>query len=197
MAEETRLPDAIKDGLGLAQQGVDVITSILETGDKAFTAVDQALTGGRKVLETVQQMSPTEAQARAQALVEANPGPATPSPVTTEQTLEYQNREMIKTLLVLEAHLAQKCKIAGQPCDCCSPKHPLELQKLAEEAVTMSEEPVYAHAHTLASEIMEKASVDVLMTGASDGDLPKMAKRARDLRKRLMTLLPKEGEDDG
>ena len=53
------------------------------------------------------------------------------SSVTTEETIAYQNRELAKTLLVLETHLSQGCEIAGKVCDCCSPKHPMEMQKLA------------------------------------------------------------------
>ena len=116
-----------------------------------------------------------------------SPAPSTSSPhVTTAETLTYQNRELAKSLLVLEVHLSQKCRIAGKPCDCCGGKHPLELEKLSEEALSMSGDPLYKDVIALAREVERKANIPAIASGAYDAEYPDLAQRARSLRKTLM-----------
>ena len=107
------------------------------------------------------------------------------SPVTTEETIEYQNRELSKVLLALETHLAQGCKIAGKPCDCCSGRHPLELEKLSEEALSMTDNAIYQDIIEFAHEVDQKANVAALESGEYDDDYPLLSIRARDIRKQL------------
>jgi hypothetical protein len=47
--------------------------------------------------------------------------PAVAVGVSTEETINYQKREISKELLLMEKHLQQRCKINGTACDCCSP----------------------------------------------------------------------------
>ena len=112
-----------------------------------------------------------------------------PSPeekVTTAQTVAYQNRELAKTLLSLETHLSQGCRIAGKPCDCCSGRHPLELEKLSEEATSMTSDPIYKEIIGFAREVEMKANESAIRSGAYDTEYPKLAIRARGLRKKLV-----------
>ena len=127
------------------------------------------------------------------------------SAVTTEQTLAYQNREIVKTLLVLETHLGQGCRIMGEVCDCCV-KHPLELEKLAEEGMTMSNVPVYEELYQFARKLDPMVQVDVLESGqVTEEDLLPLVLEARGYRKRVMELrgegkapdpVPKEQESE-
>lgn len=105
--------------------------------------------------------------------------------VSTDETITYQNHELAKTLLVLEAHLAQGCRIAGKPCDCCSGRHPLELEKLSEEALSMVDKQVYRDIIEFAREVDQKANVAALRTRQYDSDYPLLAVRARNMRKQL------------
>jgi hypothetical protein len=72
------------------------------------------------------------------ALSPQGPKPLYPEPggerVTTEETVEYQKRELSKEILLLEKHLQQRCKIMGKACDCCE-KHPIVIEALAQEAL--------------------------------------------------------------
>lgn len=107
--------------------------------------------------------------------------------VTKQETIAYQNRELAKVLLVLEGHLNQGCKIAGKPCDCCV-KHPLELEKLIEEVLTMTSAPVYQDTLQFAHEVEQKTSVPAVKSGKYAAQYPVLAQHARDLRKRIMVL---------
>ena len=109
--------------------------------------------------------------------------------VTTPETIAYQNRELAKSLLALESHLSQGCRIFGKPCDCCSGRHPLELEKLSEEARSMSSDPVYAEVIAFAREVEMKANTQAVASGQYEGDYPGMAAHARRLRKRLVPQL--------
>lgn len=116
-------------------------------------------------------------------------GPASPSPVSTPETVAYQNREISKTLLAMETHLSQGCRISTTrgklACDCCSGRHPLELEKYAEEAQAMSPDPVYIQLVSFAREVEAKANVQAVEGGQYASEYPAMARQARDLRKRL------------
>ena len=110
------------------------------------------------------------------------------SSVTTQETIAYQNRELSKVLLALETHLSQGCRIAGKACDCCSPKHPLELEKLSEEVLTMTDNPIYHKIIQFAHEVARKANVRAIESGRYESEYPILAIQARDLRKRIMAL---------
>lgn len=112
--------------------------------------------------------------------------------VTTQQTIDYQNRELAKTLLALETHLSQGCRIDGMPCDCCSGRHPLELEKLSEEALSMNADPVYHRIIELANEIERKANVEAIRSGEYTDEYPQLAVKARQLRKQVMGSLSAE-----
>jgi hypothetical protein len=105
--------------------------------------------------------------------------------VTTEQTIQYQKRELAKELLLLEGHLGQGCKIDGIPCDCCS-KHPIKIEGLALETSGMSKDPVFgklaAWAQTLSPMTGENASA----SGEYDNVYSKLAMEAREFRKTMM-----------
>lgn len=111
------------------------------------------------------------------------------SEVTTDETVAYQNRELAKSLLVLERHLSQGCAIATArgkiACDCCSGRHPLELEKLSEEAQAMSAKPVYSQVIRFAREVEQKANVEAVRSGKYDTEYREMAREARALRKEL------------
>jgi hypothetical protein len=114
-----------------------------------------------------------------------------PSQVTTQETVAYQNRELAKTLLVLETHLSQGCEIAGKVCDCCSPRHPLEIQKLAEEAIGMTGDPdgFYGQVVALGRLIEAQAAIERLEQiplGERKRMLAPLAEQCRTLRKRAM-----------
>lgn len=117
--------------------------------------------------------------------------------VSTEETLAYQNRELAKHLMAVEVHLAQGCRIASKPCDCCSGRHPLAMEMLTEEAISMSPDSVYHEVQVLAREIEAKANTEAVASAQFTGEYPEMARRARDLRKRLYTPTsrPQEKEE--
>ena len=118
---------------------------------------------------------------------EAETTEATPvSSVTTQETIAYQNRELSKVLLALETHLSQGCRIAGKACDCCSGRHPLELEKLSEEALSMTSNEVYHDIIQFAREVDQKANVAALNSRQYDSEYPILAIRARNLRKHIM-----------
>ena len=126
---------------------------------------------------------------------EPSPAPSTTTPipaVTTAETVAYQNRELAKHLLVVEVHLTQGCRIAGKPCDCCSGRHPLAMEMLADEATSMSSDPIYQEVRQLAHEIETKANTEAVASGAYAADYPLMAQRARDMRKKLYTPIGAE-----
>ncbi|MDP2659397.1 MAG: hypothetical protein Q8R28_01530, partial [Dehalococcoidia bacterium] len=46
--------------------------------------------------------------------------------VTTQETIDYQDRELGKLLLAMERHYRQGLRIAGKICDCGATKHLLD-----------------------------------------------------------------------
>jgi len=73
----------------------------------------------------------------------------------------------------------------GVECDCCSGRHPLELEKFSEEALAMSGKSIYLDIIEFAREIEQKANVDAIRSRDYDADYPVMSVHARDLRKQL------------
>jgi len=137
-----------------------------------------------------------------------DPAPAPvskPAGVTTEATIRYQKRELVKELILLEGHLQQGCKIGGEACDCCF-KHPIKIEGLAQETAGMSPDPVYRELSDWVNEISPKTTADAAASGKYDDQYPKMAVQAREFRKAIMSTditkevvheqeLPPAGED--
>jgi hypothetical protein len=70
--------------------------------------------------DTGQDTGQVEKQAKKQVEKQVVEAPVSvTSGVSTADTIAYQNRELIKEMLLLEAHLQQGCKIGGVACDCC------------------------------------------------------------------------------
>lgn len=105
--------------------------------------------------------------------------------LTTEETIKYQRREIGKELLLLEKHLQQGCKIDSKPCDCCE-KHPLAIEGLAQEALGMTADPVFNDVVEWAREIIPRTTEEASTSGKFDKDYPRLATKARQLRKAVM-----------
>ena len=110
--------------------------------------------------------------------------PSHSSSISTAQTIDYQNREILKEMLLLEKHLQQGCSIDGIACDCCE-KHPTTLEALAEETYGMTARPVYKEIKEWVSSISPKVSEAASQSGKFGDEYPLMAVRARELRKKL------------
>jgi len=118
-------------------------------------------------------------------LISDEPVIAEEAGLTTEETLAYQKREIGKELLVLESHLAQKCKIEGTPCDCCS-KHPLKLEALAEETLGMTTDPIFGELARWTKEISSMTTEEASRSGQYDEDYANLAVTARNFRKQIV-----------
>ncbi len=105
--------------------------------------------------------------------------------VTTEETIAYQKRELGKEILLLEKHLQQKCKIGGIACDCCQ-KHPIAIEALAQESLGMSNEPIFNDITVWIRGIAPMTTEAASKSGKFDDLYPRMAIKARDMRKNLM-----------
>jgi len=112
--------------------------------------------------------------------------------VTTEETIAYQRREIIKELSLLEGHLLQGCKISGKACDCCE-KHPIKLEGLAQETMGITPDPAFSAVAQWANGIAPVTTEAASASGKYDKEYPKMALRARELRKSIMN---KEAPDE-
>jgi len=130
--------------------------------------------------------------------------PESVSTVTTAETVQYQNREIGKILLQMERHASQKFRIAGRICDCGQSRHLLDLESMAEETISMVENPqIYFKILDYVKEVGPKATVEAVTSGKYDDEYPSFVKRARDLRKELLGTLeasalfpPKDKEVD-
>ncbi|MDP2734777.1 MAG: hypothetical protein Q8P12_01065 [bacterium] len=105
--------------------------------------------------------------------------------LTTEETVQYQRREIGKELLLLEKHLQQGCKIDSKACDCCF-KHPVAIEALAQEALGMSADPAFSEVIKWTRQIAPKTTQAASASGEHDKEYPRLAIRARELRKSLM-----------
>jgi len=115
------------------------------------------------------------------------------STVTTKETVDYQNREIGKNLLMLNRHCIQKFRIAGRACDCGQSKHLLELEALAEETAGMVDNPdIYYRILEWVRRLGPISTVEDVSSGKYDDVYPAFGTEARDLRKELLgTLDPK------
>lgn len=128
-----------------------------------------------------------------------------PGALSTEQTVDYQNREIGKLLLRMERHYAQKLRINGIPCDCGSSKHLLDMESLCEETVPMVDNPgVYYHIIDWIKKVGPKSTDEAAKSGLYDEQYPIFSHEARDFRKEIIgTLDPsalfpqKPGEPEG
>jgi len=116
--------------------------------------------------------------------------PFSPSPVSDEETLSYQKREVGKLLLRMERHFAQRLRIAGVPCDCGSQKHLLDMESLCEETISMDQDPdIYYRIMEWIKEVGPKCTDEAAKSGLYDGEYPLFSQQARDFRKELIGSL--------
>ena len=123
-----------------------------------------------------------------QQKVHLEPPPA--NGVSTEETVAYQNREIAKNLIVLEKHYAQKLTIAGKKCDCGSGRHLLAIESLAEETISMIDNPdIYYRLLDWVKEVSPKSTDQAAKSGQYDNEYPVFSRQARDFRKGLIGSL--------
>ncbi len=109
---------------------------------------------------------------------------------TTEETVAYQNREIAKNLITLEKHYAQKLTIAGKKCDCGAGRHLLAIEALAEEAVSMVDNPdIYYRIIDWTKGCSPKSTDQAAKSGRYDDEYPLFSRQARDFRKELVGSL--------
>jgi hypothetical protein len=116
--------------------------------------------------------------------------------VTTDETIQYQKREIAKELTLLEGHLQASCKINAKPCDCCE-KHPIKIEALALEGAGMSTDPVFTRLADWAQRISPITTEDAVGSGKYDDEYPKLAIKAREFRKAIMPAAPVKEVADG
>jgi len=119
--------------------------------------------------------------------------------VTTDETIQYQKREIVKELSLLEGHLQQGCKINSKPCECCL-KHPIKIEGLAQETVSMTPEPVFKELAEWARSIAPITTEAASASGKYDDEYPQLAIKAREFRKAIMPIgneLSKKEVGDG
>jgi len=104
---------------------------------------------------------------------------------TTDETIRYQKKEIVKQLVLLEGHLQQSCKIEGKACDCCT-KHPITIEGLAEEAAGMTSAPIFKEVAEWAKSIGPITTQEASASGEYDEKYPELAIKARNFRKALM-----------
>ena len=113
--------------------------------------------------------------------------------VTTKETIEYQKRELVKELTLLEGHLQEGCKINSKACDCCE-KHPIKIEGLAQEAAGMTPDPVFREIAGWVKSIAPITTEAASASGNYDEQYPQLAIKARDFRKTLMNKEVKHEE---
>lgn len=124
------------------------------------------------------------------------------SGLSTKETVAYQNREIAKNLLTLERHYAQKLRINGIPCDCGSSRHLLAIESLAEETISMVDNPdAYYLIIEWVGEVGPKSTDEAAKSGKYDNEYPNFARQARDFRKEIIgnlepsALFSRKGEE--
>lgn len=128
-----------------------------------------------------------------------------PSGLSTEQTVDYQNREVGKLLLRMERHYAQRMRVAGIPCDCGAQKHLLDLESLSEETIPMVDNPqIYYSVIEWIKKVGPMSTDEAAKSGLYDEQYPIFSHEARDFRKGIigslepLSLFPKKpGEPEG
>ncbi|MBU1082766.1 MAG: hypothetical protein KKB59_20015 [Spirochaetes bacterium] len=125
----------------------------------------------------------SEIQERPQRQVHLEPRK---SEVSTEETIAYENREIVKRLRLIADHCVQRFRIFGKPCDCGQFRHILEIEGLCEEAVQMVDNPdIYYSIIKIGKEIEPKVTLEAIGSGQYDEEYPKYARLYRDLCKQL------------
>ena len=110
--------------------------------------------------------------------------------VSTEETVAYQNREIAKNLIVLEKHYAQKLTIAGRRCDCGAGRHLLAIESLAEETISMVDNPdIYYRLIDWVKEVSPKSTDQAAKSGQYDDEYPVFSRQTRDFRKEIIGSL--------
>jgi hypothetical protein len=116
--------------------------------------------------------------------------PVTPSAVTDEETVDYQNRELGKLLLRMERHYAQGLRINGKICDCGATKHLIDIEGMAEETIPITDSPeVYERIIAWVNRVGPVSTVDAVSTGKFDDLYPQFSQDARDFRKEIIGTL--------
>ncbi len=170
---------------------------LFRDNDKAIERLEQRLMNVPSVYCPAPSPAPAPAPAPAMPAAQELPAPDPTPPrterrgLTTDQTVQYQRRELAKELILLEGHLQQGCKIGGQACDCCE-KHPLKIEGLAQETAGMSTDPVYGELAGWIRQIAPMTSEEASASGNYDNEYPRLAMKAREFRKAIM---PAEKEE--
>lgn len=110
--------------------------------------------------------------------------------ISTEETVDYQNREIAKLLLRMEGHCTQKFRLFGKICECGAAKHLLDLESLCEETIPMVDNPdTYYRIIDLGRELSPKCTPEAVATLQYDDEFPSYARQYRDMRKQLVGYL--------
>ena len=117
------------------------------------------------------------------------------SKLTSEETIDYQKREIAKELWQLEKHLAQGCRIPDKtgeriPCDCCEKGS--FIAGLAYESIPIAERAgqasgVFEKIAQWSEDLTPMVTVDAVESGQYD--YKKLSGQASALRKELMGSL--------
>lgn len=150
--------------------------NLVELYAKSLSIVQPVDTAGLTATEALPMPNPTQKQPEALEIKSYS--------VADSEVLAYQIRELSKELLLLEKHLAQKCKIGGRPCDCCA-KHPMTIEALAQETYGMTADPVYQEVAQWAKQISLVTTPQASASGEYDEKYPELATQARELRKKV------------
>jgi hypothetical protein len=111
------------------------------------------------------------------------------SDVTTEETVNYQNREIAKLLLQIERHASQGMKINGRSCDCLI-KHLPDLESLCEETISMVDNPdIYLKMIEWGKYIGPRGTPEANDSGLYTSEYPTYARQARNFRKEILGTL--------
>ncbi len=122
--------------------------------------------------------------------VHLTPNANVTSQVTTKETVDYQNREIGKALLMMQRHCAQRFRINGKPCDCGQSRHLLEMEALVDEVIPMVENPeIYYRIRDWIKRLGPKSTIKALNDHKYDDEYPVFSNEARDLRKELLGTL--------
>lgn len=97
------------------------LATIIQAGGRILSGLMQTYRGtpppAPSIAEEMEQLSRSTAPAVAEEIKPDRRGSR--DRVTTDETIRYQKREIVKELILLESHLLQSCKIDGVACDCC------------------------------------------------------------------------------
>lgn len=110
--------------------------------------------------------------------------------VSDAETVDYQNREIGKLLLRMERHYAQGLRINSKVCDCGAQKHLLDIEAMAEETISIADDPdVYERLIAWVHHVGPLSTVDAVASGQYDHLYPEFSQDARDFRKEIIGSL--------